>query len=46
MQVNKYAYMKFAKYAVNSLNKAYQPIKDNASFFFFMYLIGILVSYA
>ena len=38
--------MKFIKYAVSLLNKAYQPIKDNASFFFFMYLIGILVSYA
>ena len=38
--------MNFAKYAVSLLNKAYQPIKDNASFFFFMYLIGILVSYA
>jgi len=37
--------MKFIKYAVSLLNKAYQPIKDNASFFFFMYLIGILVSY-
>ena len=38
--------MKFIKYAVSLLNKAYQPIKDNVSFFFFMYLIGILVSYA
>lgn len=38
--------MKFIKYAVSLLNKVYQPIKDNASFFFFMYLIGILVSYA
>ena len=46
MQVNTYVYMKFIKYAVSLLNKAYQPIKDNASFFFFMYLIGILVSYA
>ena len=46
MQVNTYVYMKFIKHAVNLLNKAYQPIKDNASFFFFMYLIGILVSYA
>lgn len=46
MQANIYVYMKFIKYAVSLLNKAYQPIKDNASFFFFMYLIGILVSYA
>ena len=46
MQVNTYVYMKFIKHAVSLLNKAYQPIKDNASFFFFMYLIGILVSYA
>ena len=46
MHVNTYVYMKFIKYAVSLLNKAYQPIKDNASFFFFMYLIGILVSYA
>ncbi|MEZ7706209.1 phosphoethanolamine transferase [Prevotella melaninogenica] len=38
--------MKFIKYAVSLLNKTYQPIRDNASFFFFMYLIGILVSYA
>lgn len=45
MQANIYVYMKFIKYAVSLLNKAYQPIKDNASFFFFMYLIGILVSY-
>ena len=37
--------MKFIKYAVSLLNKAYQPIKDNVSFFFFMYLIGIFVSY-
>ena len=46
MQANIYVYMKFIKYAVSLLNKAYQPIKDNVSFFFFMYLIGILVSYA
>lgn len=46
MQANIYVYMKFIKYAVSLLNKAYQPIKDNASFFFFMYLIGIFVSYA
>mgnify|MGYP001741876821 FL=1 len=46
MQANIYVYMKFIKYAVSLLNKVYQPIKDNASFFFFMYLIGILVSYA
>ena len=46
MQANIYVYMKFIKYAVSLLNKAYQPIRDNASFFFFMYLIGILVSYA
>ena len=46
MQANIYVYMKFIKYAVSLLNKAYQPIKNNASFFFFMYLIGILVSYA
>ena len=46
MQANIYVYMTFIKYAVSLLNKAYQPIKDNASFFFFMYLIGILVSYA
>ena len=46
MQVNIYVYMKFIKQAVCLLNKAYQPIRDNASFFFFMYLIGILVSYA
>ena len=46
MQANIYVYMKFIKYAVSLLNKAYQPIKDNASFFFFMYLVGILVSYA
>ena len=46
MQVNIYVYMKFIKQAVCLLNKAYQPIKDNASFFFFMYLIGILLSYA
>ena len=46
MQANIYVYMKFIKYAVSLLNKAFQPIKDNASFFFFMYLIGILVSYA
>jgi len=46
LQANIYVYMKFIKYAVSLLNKAYQPIKDNASFFFFMYLIGILVSYA
>ena len=46
MQANIYVYMKFIKYAVSLLNKAYQPIKDNTSFFFFMYLIGILVSYA
>ena len=46
MQANIYVYMKFIKYAVSLLNKAYQPIKGNASFFFFMYLIGILVSYA
>jgi len=45
LQANIYVYMKFIKYAVSLLNKAYQPIKDNASFFFFMYLIGILVSY-
>lgn len=45
MQANIYVYMKFIKYAVSLLNKAYQPIKDNVSFFFFMYLIGILVSY-
>ena len=38
--------MKFIKQAVGLLNKAYQPIKDNVSFFFFMYLLGILVSYA
>lgn len=46
MQANIYVYMKFIKYAVSLLNKTYQPIRDNASFFFFMYLIGILVSYA
>jgi len=46
LQANIYVYMKFIKYAVSLLNKAYQPIKDNVSFFFFMYLIGILVSYA
>ncbi len=46
MQANIYVYMKFIKYAVSLLNKTYQPIKDNVSFFFFMYLIGILVSYA
>ena len=46
MQANIYVYMKFIKYAVSLLNKAYQPIKNNVSFFFFMYLIGILVSYA
>ena len=34
MQVNTYVYMKFIKHAVSLLNKAYQPIKDNASFFF------------
>ena len=46
MQANIYVYVKFIKYAVSLLNKTYQPIRDNASFFFFMYLIGILVSYA
>jgi len=46
LQANIYVYMKFIKYAVSLLNKTYQPIRDNASFFFFMYLIGILVSYA
>ena len=34
LQANIYVYMKFIKYAVSLLNKAYQPIKDNASFFF------------
>lgn len=27
------------------LNKVFVPIKQNASFFFFMFLIGIIVSY-
>ena len=45
LQVNIVERMKVIKQVVNLLNKAYQPIKGNASFFFFMYLIGIVVSY-
>ncbi|MCR5077928.1 MAG: phosphoethanolamine transferase [Prevotella sp.] len=37
--------MKFLRSAVGLLSKVCLPIRANASFFFFMYLIGILVSY-
>lgn len=38
--------MKYREKAICLLNKVWQPIRDNASFFVFMYLIGIFVSYA
>ena len=38
--------MKYKEKAICLLNKVWQPIRDNASFFVFMYLIGIFVSYA
>ena len=38
--------MKYREKAIRLLNKVWQPIRDNASFFVFMYLIGIFVSYA
>ncbi|GAB6982785.1 phosphoethanolamine transferase [Prevotella dentasini] len=37
--------MKFLEIAGNLLSKAFEPIRRNASFFFFMYLLGIVVSY-
>ena len=38
-------YMKILRSVAYLLNKVYQPIKENARFFFFMYLIGVLVTY-
>ncbi|MBF1387476.1 phosphoethanolamine transferase [Prevotella denticola] len=38
--------MKYREKAICLLNKVWQPIRGNASFFVFMYLIGIFVSYA
>ena len=38
--------MKYREKTIRLLNKVWQPIRDNASFFVFMYLIGIFVSYA
>lgn len=38
-------YMKILRSVACLLNKVYQPIKENARFFFFMYLIGVLVTY-
>lgn len=38
-------YMKILRSVACLLNKVYQPIKENARFFFFMYLIGMIVTY-
>lgn len=38
-------YMRILRSVACLLNKVYQPIKENARFFFFMYLIGVLVTY-
>ena len=38
-------YMKILRSVACLLNKVYQPIKENARFFFFMYLIGVIVTY-
>mgnify|MGYP003086292652 FL=1 len=45
MQGNESVYMKILRSVACLLNKVYQPIKENARFFFFMYLIGVLVTY-
>lgn len=45
MQGNESVYMKILRSVAYLLNKVYQPIKENARFFFFMYLIGVLVTY-
>lgn len=38
-------YMKILRSVACLLNKVYQPIKENGRFFFFMYLIGVIVTY-
>lgn len=38
-------YMKILRSVAYLLNKVYQPIKENARFFFFMYLLGVLVTF-
>ena len=45
MQGNESVYMKILRSVACLLNKVYQPIKENARFFFFMYLIGVIVTY-
>lgn len=45
MQGNESVYMKILRSVACLLNKVYQPIKENARFFFFMYLIGMIVTY-
>ena len=45
MQGNESVYMKILRSVACLLNKVYQPIKENGRFFFFMYLIGVLVTY-
>lgn len=37
--------MKFLRSVACLLNKVYQPIKENARFFLFMYLLGVLVTF-
>ena len=45
MQGNESVYMRILRSVACLLNKVYQPIKENARFFFFMYLIGVIVTY-
>lgn len=45
MQGNESVYMKILRSVACLLNKVYQPIKENGRFFFFMYLIGVIVTY-
>ena len=45
LQGNESVYMKILRSVACLLNKVYQPIKENARFFFFFYLIGVLVTY-
>ena len=45
MQGNESVYMKILRSVACLLNKVYQPIKENARFFFFMYLIDVIVTY-